>query len=111
MRITPEQLKSIIKEELNEMMEMDNDVWMLVDTLKLNGMTESGIMIELDNMYTSGAAGPDAARQWGEWMSYADMGGEYKANSGDLTSWQQQRGAAGLVEDLKKIAAAKGARM
>jgi hypothetical protein len=111
MKITKEQLNRMIKEELNEMMEMDTDVWSVVEALKLNGMTESGIMMELNNMYTSGAAGPDAARQWGEWQSYAGMGGEYKANTGDLESWQQQRGAGGLVEDLKKIAAAKGARV
>jgi len=111
MKITKEQLKRIIKEELNEVLEMDTDVWSIVEALKLQGMTESGIMIELDKMYTSGAAGTDAARQWGEWMSYAGMGGGYKANSGDLVSWQQQRGAAGMVEDLKKIADVRGARM
>ena len=102
---------TMVEEGINEVLEMDTDVWSIVETLKLTGMTESGMMIELDKMYTTGAAGPDAARQWGEWMSYAGLGGEYKANSGDLVSWQQQRGAAGLVEDLKKIAAARGVRL
>jgi len=111
LNITSEQLKNIIKEELNEMMEMDTDVWSLVESLKHSGMTESGMMIELDKIYTAGAAGPDAARQWGEWMSYAGLQGDYQAQSGDLVSWQQQRGAAGLVDDLKKVAEARGARM
>jgi len=111
MKLTTKQLKQIIKEEINEMLEMDNDVWSIVEELKLTGMTESGMMIELDKMYTAGAAGPDAARQWGEWMSYAGMGDGYQASTGDLVSWQQQRGVAGLAEDLKKVAAARGARV
>lgn len=108
MKLTKKELKQIIKEELNEILEMDTDVWSIVEALKLTGMTESGIMIELNKLYTAGAAGPDAARQWGEWMAYAGIQGKYQANNGDLVSWQQQRGASGLVEDLKKIASNRG---
>lgn len=108
MKITPEQLKNLIKEELNEMLELDTDVWSLVEELKMQGMTPSGIMIELNKMYTSGAAGPDATRQWGQWMTYAGMDSEYRAQSGDIESWQQVRGVAGLVDDIKKIIAARG---
>tara|TARA_Y100000593_G_scaffold79223_1_gene147370 strand:+ start:93 stop:431 length:339 start_codon:yes stop_codon:yes gene_type:complete len=110
MKITKEQLKQMIKEELNEVLEMDTEIWSMVEELKHVGMTESGIMIELDKLYTAGAAGPDAARQWGEWMSYAGLGDEYRAGTGDLVSWQQMRGVAGLIEDLKHILTARGGR-
>ena len=115
MKLTTEQLKQMIKEELEsfqEVLEQDTDVWSMVEELKLSGMTETGIMIELDKFYTSGGGGPDAARQWGQWsMDFGHPHHDYQPSVGDIASWQQQRGIAGLVDDLKQIKAARGAQM
>ena len=101
MKITAEQLKQIIKEELNEMMEMDSDIWSMVEELKLGGMTESGIMIELDKMYTAGAAGPA-----GTPVKRSDAPGQASAqsntalkNASALQFWplKQHGGAVGVA--------------
>jgi hypothetical protein len=107
MKITPKQLKNLIKEEIMEVLELDTDVWSSVEELKMQGMTPSGIMLELNRVYTSGAAGADVSERWNQWLDYAGMTNRYVAQSGDIESWQQFRGATGLAADIQKIIASR----